>query len=139
MSQTDADLRRILERAKTIAVLGAHPDASRPAHYVPLYLHSRGLRVLPVNSQFPGQTLWGSPVRATLAELGEPIDVVDVFRRADHLAAHVPDILAMKPLPRVVWFQSGIENDAVAAELARHGIEVVQDRCLMVDHRRLGG
>ena len=94
---SDQDLRRVLQEARTIAVLGAHPESARPAHYVPDYLHARGYRILPVNSQHTGKKLWGEPVRATLSELGEPVDIVDVFRRADALDAHLEEILAMNP------------------------------------------
>jgi uncharacterized protein len=132
------DVRRVLEEARTIAVLGAHPDHGRAASYVPDYLRAVGYRVLPVNPRFVGQTLFESPVRATLAELAEPVDVVDVFRRAVDLPAHIDDILAMRPRPRVVWLQSGIENDEFAARLIAEGIDVVQDRCTYADHRAFG-
>ncbi len=134
---TQDEIRRVLTEARTVAVLGAHPVASKPAHYVPDYLHTQGYRILPVNPVFAGKTLWGETVRGTLAELGEPVDVVDVFRRSDLLAPHVPDILAMAARPRLVWLQLGIRNDAVAGELIAAGIEVVQDRCTLADHRNL--
>jgi hypothetical protein len=134
----EADVRGILTSARVVAVLGAHPSRERPAHYVPDYLHTVGARILPVNPQFAGQTLWGEPVRASLTEIGEAVDVVDVFRRPELLPGHTAEILGMKPLPRVVWLQSGIRNDAFAAEIARAGIEVVQDRCMLADHRRMG-
>jgi predicted CoA-binding protein len=131
----DADIARALERARVVAVLGAHRETERPAFYVPDYLHAQGYRVLPVNPQLPGEVLWGEPVRAHLTDLGEPIDLVDVFRRPDALDDHLGDFLAMQPLPRVVWFQLGIRNDRVAAALVR-GIDVVQDHCTLADHRR---
>lgn len=132
------DAREVLTRSRVIAVLGAHRERHRPAFYVPDYLHAHGYRVLPVNPVLAGDTLWGEPVRATLAELDEPIDVVDVFRRPGELPAHLPELLAMRPLPRTVWFQSGIRHDAVARALVAAGIDVVQDRCTYADHRRLG-
>lgn len=134
----DTALRRILETCPTIAVVGAHSEPQRAAFYVPDYLEAFGYRNLPVNPALVGQTLWGRPVVATLVELEEPVDLVDIFRRGPAVAEHVPDILAMSPLPRVVWLQLGIRNDAAAAALARAGIDVVQDRCLLADHRRLG-
>ncbi len=130
-------IARIVREARTVAVLGAHHDPSKPAFYVPDYLHGAGVKVLPVNATLTGRALWGAPVAATLAELREPVDIVDVFRRPEALAGHVDDILAMKPLPKVVWFQSGIRNDEVARRLEAAGITVVQSRCLMVDHRSL--
>ena len=136
--EQDADLRRVLEEARVVAVLGAHGDLSRAAGYVPAYLAHVGYRVLPVNPQLAGQRLLGLEVVARLDQVAEPVDVVDVFRRAEALPAHVPEILAMRPLPRVVWLQQGIRNDAVAATLRAAGIDVVQDACTLADHRRLG-
>jgi uncharacterized protein len=135
--QSDNDLRTLLAAARRIAVLGAHPDPAKPAHYVPDYLHDRGYRVLPVNPVHVGRMLWDEPVRATLAEFGPPLDVVDVFRRSELLDGHLDDVLAVRP--RLVWLQSGIRNDAFARRLEDAGIAVVQDRCLMVEHRRLFG
>lgn len=130
--------RQILESARTIAVLGAHPEPSRPAHYVPQDLHQHGYRIIPVNPAHLGKTLFGGPVHATLAELDEPIDVVDVFRRSEAIPDHLDDILAMTPPPKHVWLQLGIRNDAVAEKLRAHGIDVIQDRCMLADRRRLG-
>lgn len=132
------DVRRVLEASRTVAVLGAHVNPAKPAHYVPQYLHDQGYRILPVNPVYAGHTLWGEPVVDALPDLDEPVDVVDVFRRAEHLPAHVPNILAMDPLPKVVWLQLGIRNDAVARELVDAGIEVIQDRCMLADHRNMG-
>jgi predicted CoA-binding protein len=134
---SDDDLRAMLSAARRIAVLGAHPDPAKPAFYVPSYLHERGYHVLLANPVHVGRVLWNEPVRATLAEIGPPIDVVDVFRRSELLDGHVDDVLAVRP--RLVWLQSGIRNDAFARRLEAEGIAVVQDRCLMVEHRRLLG
>jgi uncharacterized protein len=132
------EIRDVLARARTIAVLGAHHQPSRPAFYVPDYLHAQGYRVVPVNPTLVGTTLWGEPVRATLAELGEPVDIVDVFRLAEVLPSHLPDILAMKPPPRLVWLQLGIRNEGFAEALVAADIDVVQDRCTLADHRGFG-
>jgi predicted CoA-binding protein len=134
---TDDDLRTLLTSARRIAVLGAHPDPAKPAHYVPDYLHRHGYAVLPANPIYSRRRLWSEDVRATLAEIGAPLDIVDVFRRAEQLDGHLADVLAVHPA--LVWLQSGIRNDAFAARLAQAGIRVVQDRCLMVEHRRLFG
>ncbi|MCB9764113.1 MAG: CoA-binding protein [Alphaproteobacteria bacterium] len=134
----EPDLRRVLTEARTVAVLGAHPDTSRPAFYVPDYLHSQGYRILPVNARYVGKTLWGEPVRASLAELAQPVDVVDVFRRSEAIPGHLEEILAMRPLPGVVWLQRGIRNDAAAERLLEAGIDVVQDRCMLADHKAFG-
>jgi predicted CoA-binding protein len=138
MSETQSvDLRAIIASARVIAVLGAHPDPTRPAFYVPQDLKDAGARLLPVNAQRVGESLWGEPIRATLAELNEAVDVVDVFRRAEHLHAHLDDVLAMRPLPRVVWLQAGIEDETFAQSLRDVGITVVQNRCMLADRRRL--
>jgi predicted CoA-binding protein len=133
----DAELRTILATCPTIAVLGIHTATEKPAFYVPDYLHDQGYRILGVNPGLAGQVLFGEPVHATLAELTEPVDLVDVFRRPEAIAAHLPDLLALSPRPRVVWFQLGIRNDAAARTLEAAGITVVQDRCTLADHRRL--
>jgi hypothetical protein len=132
------DVRAILERARVIAVLGAHKRASRAGAYVPAYLKANGYRVIPVNPLHAGERMWGEPVRSTLSELDEPIDMVDVFRPSDAIPGHVDDILAMTPLPSVVWLQLGIRHDGAAQQLSAAGIDVVQDRCTLADHRRLG-
>lgn len=130
------DLEAILREARTVAVLGAHPDPHRAAFFVPDYLASRNYRVLPVNPDVPDATLWGRTPASTLAELDEPVDVVVVFRRSERIPSHVDDVLAMRPRPRVVWLQQGIRNDEAAARLEAEGIEVVQDACMLAQHRR---
>ncbi len=131
------EIATILTTARVVAVLGAHSDPSRPAFYVPDYLAAHGYVIHPVNATLVGETLWGKAVRATLPEVGVAVDVVDVFRRSDALPAHVEEILAMRPLPKVVWFQSGIRNDAVAKRLEAEGITVVQSRCMLADHQSM--
>ncbi|MFO7566797.1 MAG: CoA-binding protein [Enhygromyxa sp.] len=132
-------IREILASTRTIAVLGASTKPERPAHYVPAYLHAHGYRIIPVNPLHARASAigWGEPYRSKLTELSEPIDLVDVFRHPGFLPQHLPEFLAMRPPPRVVWFQQGIRHDEVAAELIAAGIEVVQDRCTLADHRGL--
>lgn len=137
--EDDEGLREILRSARTVAVLGAKADPAAPAHFVPAYLASRGYRILPVNPVFAGRTLFGEPVRARVADLPGPVDVIEVFRRPEHLPAHAREILALGWRPRAVWFQLGIRHDGAAEALARAGIRVVQDRCMMPEHRRLVG
>jgi len=132
----EEEIVAVLARSRVVAVLGAHHEAQRPAFYVPDYLHEQGYRILPVNPGLVGQTLWGEPVRARLTDLDEPIDLVDVFRRSQAIDDHLDDFLAMRPSPSVVWFQLGIRNDRVAAALVARGMDVVQDRCTLADHRR---
>jgi predicted CoA-binding protein len=135
---TDARVREILTSSPTIAVLGIHRAPEKAAYYVPEYLHEAGYRVLGVNPAMAGEAMFGEPVHATLAELREPVDLVDVFRRPEAIPAHVADILAMRPLPKVVWFQLGITNDAAAQTLEQAGITVIQNRCTLAEHKRLG-
>ena len=135
---TDARLREILTSSPTIAVLGVHDEPEKAAFYVPEYLAEEGYKIIGVNPRFTEETLFGSKVRATLAEIEEPVDLVDVFHKAAEIPAHVEDILAMKPRPKVVWFQLGIKNEDAAKILEAAGIVVVQNRCTLADHQRLG-
>jgi len=133
-----AELAALLRGLRRVAVLGIRSEryADRPAHYVPATLASAGLEIVPVPVYEPECTeILGRPVYRSLAAIPGPIDLVDVFRRPADIPQHVEDILAKRP--EAVWFQSGIRNDVVAETLARAGIKVVQDRCLMVDYGRL--
>lgn len=134
---TDDQLRAILEHPRSIAVLGAKESRLEAAWYVPAYLADRGWTVVGVNPKLAGQAWLGRPAVAALADLPEAVDVVEVFRRADQLVAHAHEILALSWRPRWVWFQLGIANQAAAALLSEAGIGVVQDRCMMPEHRRL--
>ncbi|WP_117237935.1 CoA-binding protein [Thermus sediminis] len=131
------ELKGFLARARTIAVLGAHKDPGRAAHYVPRYLWERGYRILPVNPRFAGEELFGERVVAGLLELGEPVDILDVFRSPSALMGHLEEVLTLRP--RLVWLQSGIRHPGFEERLREAGIPVVADRCLMVEHRRLFG
>ena len=133
----DAGLTAILREARTVAVVGAKDDPGEPAHYVPAYLHAHGYRILPVNPKLAGRRLHAAPTVARLADLPEPVDVIEIFRRPEFLPGHAAEILALPWRPRAVWFQLGIRNDSAAETLAREGIRVVQDRCMMPEHRRL--
>ena len=134
----DARLREILSSSPVVAVLGIHQEPEKAAYYVPEYLHDEGYRVIGVNPKFSDKTLFGERVRKTLREINEPVDLVDVFRRAAAIPEHIEDILAMKPRPRFVWFQLGIRNDDAAKKLEDAGITVIQSRCTLADHQRLG-
>jgi len=134
----DAGIRALLERTKRIAVLGIKtPESGQPAYYVAEYAKRAGYEIVPVPVYYPEVTeILGAPVYRTLAAIPGEIDMVDVFRRAKDIEAHVDDILAKRPAS--VWFQLGIRNDAVAERLAREGIDVVQDRCLLVELGAIG-
>lgn len=134
----DARLREILTGSPTVAVLGIHRQQEKAAFYVPEYLFDEGYRIVGVNPEFANETLFGEKVRSTLAEITEPVDIVDVFRKAEAIPAHVDDILAMSPRPKVVWFQLGIKHEEAAKKLEEAGITVVQNRCTLTDHQRLG-
>ncbi|HVT45665.1 MAG TPA: CoA-binding protein [Thermoanaerobaculia bacterium] len=124
--------------SKTIAVLGIKPErlSGEPSHYVPHYMQSAGYDIIPVPVYYPEVTeILGRAVFRKLADIGRPIDMVNVFRRSYDIPPHVDDIIAARP--KYVWFQLGIRNDAAAEQLARSGIRVVQNRCLMVDHQML--
>jgi len=130
-------IRRILENAKRIAVLGIKLESDRPAHFVPEYAQTSGYEIIPVPVYYPDATeILGQNVYRKIADIPGDVDIVDVFRRPEHIPAHVDDIIEKKP--KAVWFQSGIRNDEAAERLARAGIEVVQDKCLMVELRRIG-
>ena len=133
-----AGIRALLERTKRIAVLGMRTEdySYKPAFYVPQYLVLAGLEVVPVPVHHPdAASILGQKAYQKLADVPGEIDLVDVFRRAEDIPAHLADMLAKRP--KAVWFQSGIRNDEVAEKLAQAGIKVVQDRCLMVEHQRL--
>ena len=135
---TRDQLRDVLHTTKTIAVLGIKTEAQsgQPAFYVPRYLQNAGFQIIPVPVYYPDATrILGEQVYRRLVDIPIDIDLVNVFRRSQDVPPHVEDILAKKP--KAVWLQSGIRNDAAAEILAKAGIKVVQDRCLMVDHRSL--
>ena len=132
-------LRALLSRTRRVAVLGIKTEAQadQPAFYVAQYLASAGLEVVPVPVYYPEvKELLGRPVYRRLVDVPGPLDLVDVFRRPQDLEGHLEDLLAKRPA--AVWLQLGIRHPAFCARLVAAGIDVVQDRCLMVDHRRLG-
>jgi predicted CoA-binding protein len=129
----------LVRSARRVAVLGIKTEdhANQPAYYVPRALADAGVEIFPVPVYFPDvKQILGRPVYRTVAAVPGPIDIVDVFRRSADVPQHLDDLLAAKP--RAVWLQLGIRHAAVAEKLARAGILVVQDRCLMVDHERFG-
>jgi predicted CoA-binding protein len=138
--EDQASIRELLERTRTIAVLGIKTEAQagQPAFEIPHYLVHAGFDVIPVPVYYPEVTeILGRPVVRRLADIGRTVDMVDVFRRPMDLALHLDDLL--EAAPRAVWLQSGIRDDHFAMALADAGIIVVQDRCLMVEHQRLFG
>jgi O-acetylhomoserine (thiol)-lyase len=134
---TDAQLRAILQRVKTIAMVGASSNWNRPSYFVMKYLQGKGYRVIPVNPGISGQTLLGEKVYASLRDIPEPVDMVDVFRAARETPAIVEDAIAIQA--KVVWMQLGIRNDEAAAKAEKAGIVVVMNRCPKIEFGRLGG
>ena len=135
-----AEIRELLSQTKTIAVLGIKTEAQshQPAFYVPKYMQNAGFKIIPVPVYYPDVTeILGEKVYRTLSDIPVEVDMVNVFRRPQDIPPHVDDIIAKKP--KSVWLQLGIYHDEAARQLAEAGIKVVQDRCLMVDHRRFGG
>lgn len=131
-----ADIAVVARDAQRVAVLGIKTEqqAGQPAFYVAEYLKNAGVELSPVPVYYPNVTeILGFPVVRRVQDVPFEIDILDVFRRPEDLAQHLDDIIAKKP--RCVWLQSGIRDDAFAQSLTEHGIDVVQDRCLMVEHR----
>lgn len=133
-----AEIRDLMRQTRRIAVLGIKTEkqADQPAFYVPQYLAAAGFEVIPVPVYYPDvNEILGKRVYRNLVDIPGEIDLVDVFRRSRDIYGHLEDMLAKKP--RAVWFQLGIRNDEVAEKLAKADIKVVQDRCLMVEHRSI--
>ena len=133
------EMRALLNQTRRIAVLGIKPESrgDQPAHFVAAYVREAGFEVVPVPVYYPEVTrILGETVYRRLVDVPGPIDLVNVFRRPEHIEQHVDDIIAKQP--RAVWMQLGIRNDEAAERLARAGIDVVQDRCLKVELMRMG-
>jgi predicted CoA-binding protein len=135
---TDDQIRDLLANTKTIAVLGIKPESHRfqPAFYVSEYMANAGYEIIPVPVYYREVTeILGKPVFRSLYDIPGEIDLLNVFRRSEDIPKHTSEILSKKP--KAVWFQLGIRNNEVAEQLADAGIKVVQDLCLMVEHRTL--
>ena len=135
----DAGIASLLQRTRRVAVLGIKtaPDTMEPAYYVPRYAQKAGLEIVPVPVYYPEAVeILGEPVHRAVSDIPTPVDMVNVFRRSHKIASHVDDILKAKPAS--VWFQLGIRNDDAAERFARAGIDVVQDRCLLVELKAIG-
>lgn len=135
---TTADqIRQLLERTKRVAVLGIKPGPAQPAYYVAEYIQKAGYEIVPVPVYYPElREVLGEPVYRTLTDVPGNIDIVDVFRRPQDIPQHVDDIVAKHP--KAVWFQLGIRNAEAAEKIARAGIDVVQDRCMLVELKKIG-
>jgi predicted CoA-binding protein len=136
-SYSDTYIRGILSAVKTIAVVGVSPRTSRPSYFVFKYLLERGYRMIPVNPGQAGGELLGQKVYATLADIPEPIDMVDIFRNSDAVLGVVQEALALDPKPGVIWMQLGVRNDAAATLAEGNGMKVVMNRCPKIEYGRL--
>jgi predicted CoA-binding protein len=134
---TPEEIRAVLMGVKTIAVVGASANPSRPSFGVMRFLIDKGYRVLPVNPGHAGQQIHGQTVYARLADIDEPIDMVDVFRAADQLPALVDEILALPTLPKVIWGQLTVRHDGAAEKAEAGGITVIMDRCPAIEYPRV--
>ncbi len=135
----DAALRHILTSVGTIALVGASNNPSRPANDVRNFLQAHGFRVIPVNPGLAGQQLGGEQVYARLADIVDPIDMVDIFRRSDAVAAIVDEILTLANRPKVIWTQLDVFDEQAAAKAQAAGLTMVMDRCPKIEYRRLIG
>src|SRR6201985_3019020 len=133
----DNYIRSILNGVKTIAMVGAAPVNVRPSYFAFKYLVQRGYDMIPVNPGHVGKSLLGRPFVGSLAEIGRPIDMVEIFRSSQHIMPVVDEALKLSPLPKVIWMQLGARDDAAAAKAEAAGIKVVMNRCPKIEYGRL--
>ena len=138
-SYSDAYIRSILRTTKTIALVGASANEARTSYIVLKYLLARGYRVFPINPGLAGKEILGRRVHASLADLPEAIDMVDVFRNSEAAGKVVDEALALSALPKTIWMQLSVRNDAAAARAEAKGVQVVMNRCPKIEWGRLSG
>ncbi|HEX3709888.1 MAG TPA: CoA-binding protein [Pseudolabrys sp.] len=134
---SDSYIRGILNTVKTIAMVGISPKDNRPSYFAFKYLIERGYRMIPVNPGQAGKDILGQKVYASLTDIPEPIDMIDIFRASEHVMPVVQEALAMRPKPQVIWMQLTIRNDEAAQLAEDAGIKVVMDRCPKIEYGRL--
>lgn len=139
MSYTDAFLKSVLQRAKTVAVVGVSTNPVRPSYFVARYLSLKGFTVIPVNPVAEGQMLFGQTIRASLTEIETHVDMVDIFRRSEAVPPIVDEALAAFPNLQTIWMQIGVEHAQAAAKAEARGVDVVQNRCPKIEYQRLFG
>ena len=135
----DGYIRGILNTVRTIAMVGVSANTSRPSYFAFKYLLERGYRMIPVNPSLAGQELLGRKAYAALADIPEPVDMVDIFRASQYAVAIVKEALALNPRPQVIWMQLGIRNDEAARLAEANGLKVVMNRCPKIEYGRLSG
>ncbi|MEL6966688.1 MAG: CoA-binding protein [Pseudomonadota bacterium] len=138
-SYSNTHLRSVLTGTRSIAIIGASANSVRPSNFVARYMIAKGYAVFPINPGHAGKEIAGAMTYASLADLPGPVDMVDIFRRAEALPGIVTDIMHMPELPKTVWLQLGIRDDAIAAALEMAGVTVIQDRCPKIEYARLCG
>ncbi|KAA0920333.1 CoA-binding protein [Aquicoccus porphyridii] len=138
-SYSDAHLRDILSRTKVIAVVGVSMNEVRPSFYVARYLNLKGFRVIPVNPGHAGKVLFGETVRASLSEIEDPVDMVDIFRRSEHVPPIVDEALESFPDLQTIWLQIGVESPEAAETARARGVDVIMNRCPKIEYQRLFG
>src|ERR1700754_4251202 len=136
-SYNDDYIRSILNTVKTIAMVGASPVNVRPSYFAFKYLVQRGYDMIPINPGHVGKSLLGKPFVASLAEIGRPVDMIDIFRNSSHIMPVVDEALRLEPLPKVIWMQLGARDDAAAAKAEAAGMKVVMNRCPKIEYGRL--
>ncbi len=136
---SDDHLKDILQRTKRVAVVGVSMNPVRPSYYVARYLSLKGYTVIPVNPGHAGKDLFGQKVRGSLAEISEPVDMVDIFRRSEAVPPIVDEALEVFPDLRTVWMQIGVEHAEAAAKAQARGVDVVMNRCPKIEYQRLFG
>jgi len=139
MSYSDAHLKDILTRSRVIAVVGVSLNPVRPSYYVARYLSLKGFSVIPVNPVHAGKELFGQRVRESLSDCPDTVDMVDVFRRSEHVPPIVEEALEVFPGLKTVWMQIGVMNPEAAAVAEARGIDVIQDHCPKIEYQRLFG
>lgn len=135
----DATLRQILDRTRTIAVVGVSPNPVRPSYYVARYLRLKGYHVIPINPGHAGATLLGETVRASLADCPPEVDMVDIFRRSEHVPPILDEALGHLPNLRTIWMQIGVSHAEAAAKARAHGLSVIENLCPKMEYQRLYG
>ncbi|HEV2571866.1 MAG TPA: CoA-binding protein [Beijerinckiaceae bacterium] len=135
----DDYIRTILKSVKTIAMVGASANDARPSYFVFKYLLGRGYRMIAINPGLAGKELLGAPCYASLKDVSEPIDMVDIFRNSAQAGAAVDEALLLDPLPKVIWMQLSVRDDAAAERAEAKGVKVVMNRCPKIEYGRLSG
>jgi uncharacterized protein len=136
-SYPDSYIRGILNTVKTIAMVGISPKDNRPSYFAFKYLLERGYHMIPVNPGQAGKEILGQKVYAKLADIPEPVDMVDIFRASQHVMPIVDEALTLKPKPQVIWMQLTVRNEDAARRAEKGGMKVVMDRCPKIEYGRL--